>query len=78
MKNLSLSQILTFINMATMIFLIIVVSLQRKGAGLSTVFGGSGNIAQTRRGFEKWLFFSTIVLAVIFIGLSITTLILSK
>jgi preprotein translocase subunit SecG len=42
------------------------------------VFGGSGSIAQTRRGFDKWLFFSTIVLAVIFVGLSITALILNQ
>lgn len=73
-----LELILTFVNMAVMVGLIITVSLQRKGAGLSTVFGGSGNIAQTRRGFEKWLFFTTIVLGVLFVGLSITSLLLNK
>ncbi len=73
-----LEQIITFANMAVMVGLIITVALQRKGAGLSTVFGGSGNIAQTRRGFEKWLFFATITLGVLFIGLSVTTLLLNK
>lgn len=69
---------ITFVNMAVMVGLIITVALQRKGAGLSTVFGGSGNIAQTRRGFEKWLFFTTIVLGFLFVGLSITLLLLNK
>ncbi|MCC7356361.1 MAG: preprotein translocase subunit SecG [Candidatus Doudnabacteria bacterium] len=69
---------ITFVNMAVMVGLIITVSLQRKGAGLSTVFGGSGNIAQTRRGFEKWLFFTTIVLGILFVGLSVTSLLLNK
>ncbi len=73
-----LEQILTFVNMAVMVALIITVALQRKGAGLSTVFGGSGNIAQTRRGFEKWLFFATIILGVLFVGLSVTALLLNK
>ena len=73
-----LSQILTVINMGTMVILIIVIALQNKGTGLSNVFGGSGSVVQTRRGFDKWLFYATIILAVIFVGLSITTLLLSK
>jgi protein translocase SecG subunit len=76
MKNIS--QILTFLNMAVMVGLIITIALQRKGTGLSTVFGGSASIAQTRRGFEKWLFYATITFAVIFVGLSVTTLLLNK
>lgn len=76
MRNLL--QILTFINMATMVGLVIVIAMQRKGAGLSTVFGGSGSIAQTRRGFEKWLFYATIVLAVIFVALSTAAVFLDK
>lgn len=76
MKNIS--QIISIINMAVMVGLVMTIILQRKGTGMSTVFGGSGNIAQTRRGFDKWLFFSTIVLAVIFVGLSITALILNQ
>jgi preprotein translocase subunit SecG len=42
------------------------------------VFGGGGNIVQTRRGAEKWLFYATIVAGILFVGLSITTLLLSK
>jgi protein translocase SecG subunit len=73
-----LSQILAIINMVVMVVLIIIVSLQNKSSGLSNVFGGAGTVVQTRRGFEKWLFYATIVLGVIFVGLDIATVLLSK
>ena len=76
MKNLN--NILTMVNMVVMVVLIIMVSLQNKSAGLSNVFGGGGNIVQTRRGAEKWLFYATIVAGVIFVALSITNLLLRK
>ena len=63
--------VLQFINILVMVVLIIVIALQNKSSGLSNVFGGAGNIVQTRRGFEKWLFYATIVLGIIFLGLNI-------
>lgn len=60
-----------------MVLLIIFITLQNRSQGLSTVFGGSGGITSTRRGFEKWLFYATIVVAIIFVGLSITSLLIS-
>jgi len=59
----NISQILKFLDIIVMVLLVIVIALQNKSSGLSTVFGGSGNIAATRRGFEKWLFYGTIILA---------------
>jgi len=76
MKNLN--NILTIINMVTMVVLIIMISLQNKSAGLSNVFGGGGSIVQTRRGVEKWLFYATIIAGIIFVGLSLTNLLLRK
>ena len=61
-----------------MVVLIIMISMQNKSAGLSNVFGGSGSIAQTRRGADKWLFYATIVAGVLFVGLSIASLLLDK
>lgn len=72
----NLAQILQFLNILVMVLLIIVISLQNKSAGLSNVFGGSGNIVQTRRGFEKWLFYATIILGTVFIALNIAFLFL--
>lgn len=60
-------QILQFINILVMVLLIISVALQNKSSGLSNVFGGGGNIVQTRRGLEKWLFYATIVLGALFV-----------
>lgn len=57
-----------------MVLLIITVALQSKDAGLSNVFGGSGSVASTRRGFEKWLFYATIVLGILFVGINISFL----
>jgi protein translocase SecG subunit len=59
-------QLLQFLNIIVMVLLIIVVTLQNKSSGLSNVFGGAG-VVSTRRGFEKWLFYATIVLGVLFI-----------
>ena len=69
-------QILQFINIIVMVVLIIVVSLQNKSSGLSNVFGGAGNVVATRRGFEKWLFYATIVLGILFVGINISFLLI--
>ena len=50
------------------VLLVVAILLQNRGAGLSDTFGGSGNIYQTKRGFDKFLFIATIILAVAFIG----------
>lgn len=62
---------LQFANIAVMVFLIIVIALQNKSSGLSNVFGGSGNIVATRRGFEKWLFYGTIIFGIIFVAINV-------
>jgi protein translocase SecG subunit len=66
--------IFKFLNIIVMLILILVIALQNKSSGLSNVFGGAGNIVQTRRGFEKWLFYATITLGILFIGLNIAFL----
>jgi len=56
------------------VLLIAVILLQNRGTGLSGVFGGSSNVFQTKRGVEKVLFRATIVLAILFFGLSVVRL----
>ena len=70
--NLGLA--LKFVNILVMVLLIVSVALQNKSSGLSNVFGGAGNIVQTRRGFEKWLFYATIILGVLFVGINLSLL----
>ncbi|MEK7624393.1 MAG: preprotein translocase subunit SecG [Patescibacteria group bacterium] len=58
------------------ILLIILILLQERSSGLSGIVGGSESASyQTRRGLEKLIFYGTVVLAVIFIGLALLKLI---
>jgi preprotein translocase subunit SecG len=54
--------------------LVVVALLQVKGGGLGGIFGQADTVYRTKRGVEKTLFQFTIVLAVIFIILSIVSL----
>jgi protein translocase SecG subunit len=59
------------------IILIVLILLQERSSGLSGVFGGGETqYYQTRRGLEKIVFISTVVLAIVFAALSITRLII--
>jgi preprotein translocase subunit SecG len=61
------------------IALIISVILQNKGVGLGGLTGAdSGSVFSARRGVEKILFYITIGLSVVFFGLAIVILIISK
>lgn len=46
--------------------LTIAILLQARGAGLGSVFGGTGTVFKTRRGIDKVLFRTTIGLAIAF------------
>jgi preprotein translocase subunit SecG len=48
--------------------------LQVKGGGLGGIFGQADTVYRTRRGVEKTLFQLTIVLAVLFVAISIVAL----
>jgi len=50
--------------------------LQKNEAGLGSVFGGDSSAIHTKRGVEKGLFVTTIVLAALFIITSILALII--
>jgi preprotein translocase subunit SecG len=48
--------------------------LQVKGGGLGGIFGQADTVYRTRRGVEKTLFQITIVLVVLFLGISLAML----
>lgn len=52
--------------------------LQNRGAGLSATFGGDFGGYYTKRGFEKFLFWGSIVLGALFIGFSVIIFYLSS
>ncbi|MFC2013204.1 preprotein translocase subunit SecG [Chloroflexota bacterium] len=67
----------SYLNVAQIVLaiaLILTVLFQTKGGGLGGIFGQPGTVYRTRRGVEKTLFQLTIVLVVLFITISIVTL----
>jgi preprotein translocase subunit SecG len=67
MKNLIL-----FLQIIISSILVIVILLQAKGSGLSTAFGGDGGFYRSKRGVEKLFVYMTIILAFLFLVLSIS------
>ena len=65
----SLVAILPYIEIVLSIILIVAILIQRSEAGVGGSFGGSDNFASgfhTRRGFEKKLFYFTLIIAFLF------------
>ena len=48
--------------------LVVVAILMQQGSGLGSAFGGEGNFYRSKRGLEKVLFYTTIVLVVLFVA----------
>ncbi len=69
-------KILDIVQILLAILLTCVILLQNRDSGLSGLFGGSGNIYQTKRGFEKNLFYATVVIAVLFFLVSLANVII--
>lgn len=69
--------ILTITQVVVSVLLIAAILLQQQGVGLGATFGGEGNSFRTKRGLEKGLFYFTIVLAALFLGLGLALIIVS-
>ena len=64
-------QVIVIIQAVLAVCLSFCVLLQQRATGLSATFGGSGTIEVQRRGAERFLYQSTIVVAVVFFALII-------
>lgn len=64
--------ILKIIQVIVSVSLIALVLIQSKGGGLSSTFGGSFNMYRSKRGAERLIFISTIVLSVLLVVGSLT------
>lgn len=69
-----LTKLFTSLQIGSAVLLIIAILLQQRGEGLSGGLVGTSLEYSTKRGVEKWLFYGTIALAVIFLGVSLTRL----
>jgi len=66
-----MTQLLTYSQIILAFLLTVGILFQQKGSGLSSTFGGSSTEYSTKRGAEKIIFYATIVLAVLFLAVSI-------
>ena len=60
------------------ILLIALILIQERSSGLSGILGtgGEGGFYHTRRGLEKFVFWSTILMTVVFIALALANLLI--
>lgn len=68
--------VLNYITIGSAILMTVLVLLQTRGATLGAGFGGTGEINTVRRGSDKTVFQMTIILAVIFAGSILLTVII--
>jgi len=73
----TLIKFLPYVQIGLSLLLILGILLQQRGAGLSSTFGGAGVGYSTKRGAEKVVFYFTIVIATLFIAVSILGIYLS-
>ena len=72
-----LQTIVSVAQLVIAVLLVVLILLQERESGLSGVFGGSeGGYYRTRRGLERFIFATTIVLLVVFVVLSLLTLVI--
>lgn len=68
---MNIHTIIPIVQIVVVILMITTILLQQKGVGLGSSFGGGDSVFTTRRGPEKFIFYSTIVLASIFLSLGL-------
>ncbi len=70
-----MSDFLQIVSVVSGILMILMILLQQRGATLGAGFGSSGELYTSRRGTDKSLYEATIVMAVVFVGSIVVSLI---
>jgi protein translocase SecG subunit len=68
---MSIEKIMMIAQIIVSLLLMVSILLQNRGAGLGSTFGGDMAGYYTKRGMEKFLNAAAVILAVVFIGLSV-------
>ena len=68
--------IISVVQIAIAVFLVVAVLLQQRGSGLSSAFGGGGGVYYQKRGMDKFLLYATVGLAFLFMGIALLRLFL--
>lgn len=69
-------RIITIAQIVLAVLVTAAVLIQQRGTGLGGAFGGESSVYSTRRGAEKIIFISTIVLVILFLAISVVRIIL--
>ncbi|MCK4520895.1 preprotein translocase subunit SecG [Candidatus Parcubacteria bacterium] len=76
-----MQELISYIQIAVAVLLIVLILFQQRGTALGSAFGGGGGgggegggFYATRRGIQQKIFWATIILGIVFIGLSLLTL----
>jgi protein translocase SecG subunit len=74
------AKILPYAQIILSVILVVAVLLQQSAAGLGGALGGSDNASfhHTRRGFEKFLFYLSLVCGILFALFAFLSIIISK
>lgn len=73
---MNISLILKITQVVLAVLLTVSILLQARGSGIGAAFGGGGNVYRTKRGAEKKLFQITILIAILFFGVSLASILL--
>lgn len=71
-----MNQILFYTQIAVSVILILLISIQQRGAALGAGFGGGGEVYSTKRGAQKKIYYATIALAAVFLILGILNILI--
>ncbi len=68
-----MTEILLVAQAIVSVLLVVAILMQNKGEGLGAIAGDFSGSYHTKRGFEKFLVRSTVVLSVLFLGIALFT-----
>lgn len=67
----SLQNILLYSQILVCVLVVVSILLQNRAEGLGKMLGGGGEVFRTKRGFEKFLYYFTIFLALVLVSISL-------
>lgn len=73
-----MNQTLNILQLVIAVLLVASILIQQRGAGLGGIFGGEGGVYRTKRGAEKVIFISTIILSILFLAITLLNVFLLK
>jgi len=71
-----MTNLFTIAQLVVSVILIALILLQQRGTALGSAFGQEGGFYGTLRGVQKKIFWATIVMGILFLGLAVANLIL--